>query len=246
MAKIFRASLLFLTVTLMTFALGLDEAFAQRGGGGGHSMGFGLSLITANQKDLNSVMDATGAAYPGTFSTKNLGSAYEFYGQYAYRFKGSMFGLVIRPSYFMQSSTGNCGGGNCDYNLSGITIFPILRVIPLENSFIKFFIQGGVGYGNLKASVSEVSSKASFSGDAYGAMGGLGVDFCFTPSHCLTIEGNVRYLPVVRSTADSVSGTFTSTGFSQIQTGREVEYNGNDLSMTLSGLQGVLAYTLNF
>lgn len=251
MSRWIQTTFLFTSTIIAAIALTTGEALAARGGGGAsisgsHAIGFGLSLVTAGQNDLNSVMDATATAYPGTFSTKNLGSAYEFFAQYSFRFSGTMFGIVLRPGYFTQSATGNCGTGSCDYKLTGLSLFPMLRLIPLENAFIKFYLQAGIGYGNLKAEVSEVSSSASFSGDAYGGMAGIGVDFCFTGTHCLTVEGNVRYLPVARNVASASNGTFASGGFSQVNKGQEVEYNGNDLSTTMSGLQGVLAYTLNF
>lgn len=250
MTKGLRFSFYLISAVIVGTCLFTTEAFAQRrfggGGGGGHSIGFGFSLVTSDQKDLNSVMDRTAENYPGDFKTKNLGSAYEFFAQYQYRFSGSMFAMIFRPSYFTTSSKGSCGGGSCDYSLSGFTIFPMLRLVPLENTFMKFFLQGGVGLGSLSGSVSEVSATAKFSGTAYGGMAGIGADFCFTPSHCLTIEGNVRYLPVERNVADSVSGTFSNNGFSQIGTNREVEYNGNDLTTTMSGIQGVMAYTMNF
>lgn len=218
----------------------------RRGGGGGHSVSFGLSLVTADQKDLNSIGDAIGNTYPGAFGMKSLGSAYEFFGQYQYRFSGSMFAMIFRPSYFMQSTSGSCGGASCDIKLSGLALFPMLRIVPLENSFIKFFMQGGVGFGSLTTSISEGAAAASakFSGSAYGGQAGIGADFCFTPSHCLTIEGNIRYLPVERNTYDSQSGTFTG-GFSNSGSS-EVERNNSDVSTTMSGIQGVIAYTLNF
>lgn len=244
MTKTLRYSLYLISAVIVGTCLFTTEAFAK--GSGGHSLGFGLSLVTASQKDLNNVMDETAENYPGDFGTKNLGSGYEFFAQYQYRFGGSMFAMIFRPSYFTTSSKGSCGGGSCDYSLSGFALFPILRIVPLENNFLKFFMQAGVGLGSLSGSVSEVSAKASFSGTAYGGLAGIGADFCFTANHCMTIEGNVRYLPVERNIADSVSGTFSSNGFSQIATNNEVEYNGSDLSTTMSGIQGVLAYTLNF
>ena len=254
MFKVFiNRTFLVATLTMIIVALSSQDVFAARGGGvfnGDSAIGVGVSLITANQKDLNSVMDATATQYPGAFSTKNIGSAYEFYAEYNFRFSSSMMGLVFRPSYFMQSSTGSCGNGDCDYKLSGFTFFPILRITPLENSFIKFYLQAGIGYGQLSGDVSEGGAtspaKVSFSGSAFGEMAGIGVNFCFTPAHCLTLEGNARYLPIERNVASSASGSFYGGGFSQAQNGREIEYNGNDLSTTMSGLQAILGYTMNF
>ncbi len=222
------------------------SSLAAKGGGGGHSFGVGISLVTANQKDLTSISDAIGTTYPGAYGVKSLGSAYEFYGQYGYRFSGSMFNLIIRPSYFTQSADGNCGTSSCKFSLTGMALFPMLRIIPLENSFIKFYMQAGIGLGSLKTTVSEgaANANATFSGSAYGGIGGIGADFCFTPAHCLTVEGNVRYLPVERNSYDSKSGTF-SGGFSDSNSS-EVERVNTDVATTMSGIQGVLAYTLNF
>ncbi|MBX2987497.1 MAG: porin family protein [Bdellovibrionaceae bacterium] len=236
---------------VLTLAAASAYAAPSRGRGiasslsGSSSMSFGLALITADQKDLNSVIDHYGGTNPGL---KNIGSGLEVFAEYAFRFDRSIYGLVFRPSYFMQSTDGKCGSGSCEYKLNGLTFFPMLRLTPLENDFIKFYMQAGVGYGNLKASVKQDSASGDFSGSAFGGMAGIGVNFCFTESHCMTIEGNVRYLPIERNTSDGVSGTFdpNTSGFSQFERGREVEYNGNDLSTTLSGIQGVLAYTMNF
>ncbi|MCK6600052.1 MAG: hypothetical protein L6Q37_16930, partial [Bdellovibrionaceae bacterium] len=153
--------------------------------------------------------------------------------------------LVFRPSYFTQSATGSGATiGDYEHSLTGYTFFPLLRLYPLENDFIRFFMQAGVGFGYLKGKVKEGSSSMTYSGSNFGAQAGIGADFCFSPNHCVTIEGNMRYLPIERSIADSVSGTLT--GFTQTELSREVEYDKNDLTTTLSGIQGVLAYTYIF
>lgn len=236
-----RKSMLYAVLTTLVWAFSAQTAFAARGGGG-HSMQFGLSLLTAGQDDINSLIK--NARSTAAASTSDMGSAYELFGQYQYRFSGSMFAMLFRPSYVMQNATGSGTGGDYDYKLSGFTIFPMFRLYPLENSFIKFFMQTGLGYGRLAGDITEGAASVSFAGSAFGAVGGLGVDFCFTPSHCLTIEGNIRYLPIERNMASSVSGS--PIGLSQAANNQEVEINGTDLKTTLSGIQGVLAYTLNF
>lgn len=249
-----RRGFIFLCAALALVAIGASDAFAAgrygRGGlsglGGPSALEFGISLVTANQKGINAIIDRTGDAYPGSYSVKDIGTGMEIFAQYGFGFSGTMYSLLFRPSYFMQSTSGKCGAGDCEHKLTGITFFPILRLTPLENDFIKFFMQTGVGYGHLSVDAKEGGSGASatYSGDAFGGMVGIGADFCFTATHCLTIEGNLRYLPIERNLASSSSGAFN--GYSQIGKDQEVEYNGKDLATTLSGIQGVVAYTLNF
>lgn len=237
---------LFTLIAVLTMALS-QNAFAKRGGGGisgSSEVGIGLSTISSNQKDINSIIDNVNSTQGGV-STKNLTSAYDIFVQYAFRFNGSIFALVFRPSYFTQSASGSGATvGDYEHTLTGYTFFPLLRLYPLENNYIRFFLQAGVGYGYLKGTVKEGSSSMSYSGSNFGGQAGLGADFCFSENHCITLEGNVRYLPIERSTADSVTGNFN--GFSQTETGREVEYDRNDLTTTMSGIQGILAYTYIF
>jgi hypothetical protein len=231
--------------------LATSTSFAARKGGGSgffsgeHSLGLGFASVNAGQDDLNKAIDDANAQTSGGISTKNLASGYEFFANWIIRFERSMFGIVIRPGYFTQNTTGSGNNQSFDYKLSGITFFPTLRMTPLENDFIKFFMQVGLGYGSLDADIQAAGQSLKFNGSAFGAMAGLGADFCFTPSHCLTVEGNVRYLPIERNSASS--GCTTSIpGMSQCGRGQEVERSGKDLQTTLSGVMGVLAYTLNF
>lgn len=239
----------FLLSVLMVFFTLIDSAQAagraSRGASlsGDSSLGFGLSFISANQKDLNTAIDSANASANGPVTTKNFSSAYELYAQYSFRFTGTIFGLVFRPSYFTQTTTGSGTNGAYDYKLTGLTFFSILRLYPLENSFMKFFVQGGLGWGKLSGDVSTgTGNSIAFEGNQFGALAGMGADFCFTGSHCLTIEGNVRYLPIERNLASSSSGTVTGID-STVSSGKEVEINGLDLATTMSGVQGVIAYT---
>jgi opacity protein-like surface antigen len=238
--------LFIILLSLSIIILSAEDVFAARGGGGsgGHSITAGITTVSADQKDLNSIIDSVNSTQGGV-STKSLNSAYDFFIQYQYRFSGSIFALVFRPSYFTESGKGS-GNTVGDYNhsLTGFTFFPLLRLYPLENSFIRFFMQAGVGFGYLKGEVKQGDASLSYSGSNFGAQAGLGAEFCFTENHCMTLEGNVRYLPIERNVADSVSGTLT--GFTQAQNSREVEYDQNDMATTMSGIQGVLGYTYNF
>jgi len=243
--------ILFFSFTIVFFLLSLDSAEARRGGAsisGDSAISLGLSVISSQQKDLNSVTDYVNANSGGV-STKGMNSAYDIYGQYMFRFTGSMFGLAFRPSYFTESATGSGNTvGDYKHDLTGYTFFTLLRVYPLENNFIKFFLQGGVGYGVLKGKITQGSNSLEFSGSNFGAQAGLGAEFCFTESQCIGIEGNLRYLPINRSTVDSLSGSFpeASSGLSQAANGRELEYDNNDLATTMSGIQGVVSYNFNF
>lgn len=240
--SLFKKSMLSAVVSVLVLAFGAQNAFAAGGGrSGSHSMEFGLGLLTAGQDDVNTLIKTARASGA---DTGDMGSAYELFAQYQYRFSGTMFAIAFRPSYILQSATGSGPGGSYDYKLSGMTIFPIFRLYPLENSFIKFYMQTGLGYGRMSGDVSAGGNTIAFNGSAFGAMGGLGVDFCFTPDHCLSIEGNLRYLPIERNVATSATGSVP--GLSQSTNGQEVEIGGGDLKTTLSGIQGSVAYTLNF
>ncbi len=230
-----------------------DIAQAARGGGGrgasisgDHAFSLGASIIGTDQKDLNTAISTANTSANGPISSKSLSSAYEFFAQYVFRFSGSIFSLVLRPSYFTQSSTGSGTDGAYEYKLTGYTVFPMIRFYPLESPFMKFFLQVGVGWGQIKADITTgTGNTLAFDGSSFGGITGLGVDFCFTGNHCLTVEGDVRYLPIERSVASSATGTIVGID-NPISKGREVETNSMDLSTTLSGIQGILGYTYNF
>lgn len=223
-----------------------NKAFAA--GSAGHFMGIGLSSISASQSDLNNITSTINTTQGGV-STGAMNSAYDFFVEYGYKFSGP-WAIVFRPSYFTASTSGSGNTvGSYSHSLTGYTIFPMARVIPLENNFIKFFLQAGVGYGSLSGKTKQGTAlELGYSGSAFGAIGGIGANFCFTPRHCMTIEGDLRYLPIARNIANNVTGTFTAagTGFSQATSGSEVEYNNSDMSTTMSGVQGVIAYMFNF
>lgn len=231
-------SLMIVTV----FTVLSTQAMAAKGRGaaigGDSAIGLGIMSLSAEQSDLNYVADQINASTAG--AAKTMGSALEFYVQYVLRFSGSMFSLVFRPSYMSQEGSGS----TTTSKITAYTIFPLLRMTPLENSFIKFYLQGGVGYGQASGVLSNSGGKISYNGGAFGAIAGLGAEFCFTANHCMNIEGNARYLPIQRSVVDSGSGSIT--GISQGSTGRELEINNNDAQVTLSGIQGLIGYTYNF
>lgn len=205
------------------------------GADGSHLIGIGAASLSPKQNDVNAWIDSTGAA-----GRETLGGAYELIVDYEHRFSGGIFSMLIRPSYFSQSSD----GGGISARLTGTTIFSFLRLYPFENDLFKFFVQAGLGYGALKMDLENKNTggSGSFDGNAFGAIGGLGVQMCFAGSHCVVLEGNFRSLPIERNTG-SASGTL---GGSITQVAGELELEQKDLGTTLSGFQGVLGYRLMF
>ncbi len=240
--------LAFLIVTVVI----TSQSFAQRGGGsarrgvslsGEHSLSVGFGLITAEQNNMDDTIDSANASLVGT--VKNLESGLEYFAQYSIRFDGSWWGIALRPSWMNQKTDGNCGAGKCKYELDGFSIFPMIRMIPLENELIKLFFQLGLGYGTMKGEISQPAGNVKFEGSAFGVMGGLGVDFCLSESHCITVEGNLRYLPIERNLVKSGSGTISGISGGSAP-GEELERNSRDLSTTMSGLQGLVSYMVLF
>ena len=253
-----KAYRLFLATLIFIFSLlALPDAVLaapmkkKRGGkgafdGGSISMGFGIALMNAEQNGLNNMIrDAK--AQPGlNVSTSDLSSGYEFSGQFTFRFSNNLVAIQLRPSYFTQSSTGSGTDGSYDYKLTGFTVFPLVRLIPLSNDIIDFYLQAGLGYAKVDGEITNGPRNSSFSGSGFGTQVGLGADFCLVPDHCFGIEGNYRYLPVSRNIVRSGS-TLPPYGASQSVPDRELEdSSGNDVATSLAGISGSLNYTLNF
>lgn len=227
----------FKILAVLTFGFIMSAQAA--GGSDGHSFGVGFLFMSPSQNDLNGAIDSINTSQ--SKSVDKLNTAYEFNGFYQYRFSGSMFAMQLRPSYFMQ----NASGSGYDTKLSGFTLFPLLRMYPLENNFIHFYMQTGLGYGRLSGSMSGNGTSVDWAGDAFGAMAGLGAEFCFTPAHCVGVEGNFRYLPIQRNVVTDVSGT--PAGFdATLSKDGELERNNMDVKTTLSGVQGALVYQMHF
>lgn len=253
--NLFNKAVLFAITTTTISATFLTEAEAQRRyssrsrtalSNGDMHLSIGLSTVSAGQDDINRLVDQ--ARTDRGASTGHMGAAYEFFVDWGYRLNNSTYAIIFRPSYFMQSTDGSATDGSYDYSLSGFTIFPMFRVYPLENSFIRFYMQTGVGYGNLQGSIQAGAHDLKFKGSAFGALAGIGVNFCFTDAHCLMVEGNLRYMPIERnlSSGGSCSAAGDIPGVSQCGGSSEVEINNSDMKTTMSGVQGVLGYTMNF
>lgn len=215
--------------------------------GGSMSVGFGISLITAEQNGLNNLIKAA-KLQPGlNVTTSDFGAGYELSGQLTFKFSNGLVGLQIRPAFFTQSATGTGTDGSYNYNLNGYSLFPLVRLIPLSNDIIDFYLQGGLGYATLKGDITNGLRNAAFSSAGFGVQIGLGADFCLVADHCFGIEGNYRYLPLSRNIVSSGTAATPIYGTTQSAPGRELEDTDfNDVATSMSGISGALNYTFNF
>lgn len=245
--------ILFFILSLIALPGSVQAAIAKKKGGkgaftgGAFSMGLGISLLTAEQNGLNNMLASAKLQAPGgNVSTSDLNTGYEVSGQFTFHFANGLVALQMRPAYFTQSTTGTGTDGNYDYKLTGFSFFPLVRLIPLSNDIIDFYIQAGLGYGQLNGEITNGPRTSSFKGSGFGTQIGLGADFCFFPEHCFGIEGNYRYLPLQRNIVSGGSAA-APYGASQSVSGRELEdASGNDVATTMSGISGNLNYTFNF
>ena len=241
-----------LSAIIFPLLLMSPAANAARGGGGGglggdSSFGIVVGVSQSAQDQMNTLVSrANTRATSGPVSTPALNSAWELGLQYGYRFSGTMYALLIRPTYFFENSNGSGKDGGYNYGVTGFTVFPMLRIIPLENDFMHFFMQIGLGYGNATTKIEEGNSSAHGVGSAFGAMAGLGAEFCITPSQCLSLEGNYRYMTMDRNIASDASGTFASDSLSRAAQNRELELDGDDLQVRMGGLQFLAGYAIHF
>jgi hypothetical protein len=221
-------------VILTACILASSSGWASSSSGGDHALGIGAAIFSPGQTDLNSYTDSTSLV-----GTKDLSTGYEFMLDYEYRIPSSIFAIIFRPSYFTQSAS----GGGVSTSVSGYSIFPMLKIYALENSFIHFYMQVGFGYGNVNAAISNGSASGTWTAGQFGAQAGLGALFCITPSHCIVVEGNGRYLDfnrVLGSGSGSFGGNATQTS------ANELEIKGRDADVSMSGVQGVLGYKFIF
>lgn len=236
-----------LLVMSVGFLLTFGAGNVYSASGEGSSIGFFIGTTGSSQSDMNSLIDTQNSGINGPISTGKLTSALEFSAHWSYRFS-NMIGLHFRPSYFYQVTDGSSSvtGGSYDYSITGFTLFPMFRLFLLENNYIKFFTQLGIGWGFASGEIKEGADlSVKFSGNASGFLGGIGAEFCIADVHCINVEGNFRYLPIERMTVDSSSGSAgLPSGVTQIS--GELEIGGRDLSSTMSGIMGVLGYTYYF
>lgn len=201
------------------------------------SLGAGFIYIDSKQLDMNGAIDdanSIGAGVP------NLGHAWEFYAQWTTLIQYSNLTLIIRPSYFEQSSH----NGSTLYKLSGTTIFPIVRMHVTDLPGMNLFIQGGVGYGQLNGEIDINNKTLNFSGNGLGVVAGVGADTCMNDRHCFNLELNLRNLSIPRNT--SAGGNCVNNGdipgITRCYVDSEVERNYSDLKTNMSGTQMLLGY----
>lgn len=244
----FRLTFIYTTALILICSFSIEVHAKKRGGrgafaGGALSAGLGIAITTADQTGIDSLIQAAKTATNSSAST--MGSATEYVGYLTFRFANDFVALQLRPSLISQSSSGTGTDGAHSYKLNGLAVFPIMRIIPLSNEFIDFYLQGGLGYGKVDGTIENGATNAKFSGSGFGTQIGLGAEFCFVPDHCFNVEGNYRYLPISRNIV--TSGTGTPAGLSQPIADRELEdASGMDVATTLSGVSGMLSYTYNF
>lgn len=238
---------LLLISVLITLSTPFAEA-KKRGGkgafaGGSLSFGLGIATTSATQDGMNDIIQIAKATEGATVST--MSSGLEYVGHATFRFSNGVVALQLRPSYFTQEESGTGTQGNYSYSLSGLAVFPLIRIIPLSNDFIDFYMQGGLGYANLSGTIKNGPNTVDFTGGNFGAQIGIGADFCFLPDHCFGAEGNFRYLPIPRNIVSSASGAVPA-GLSQAARDQELEAFGSDVATKLTGITGILMYTYNF
>ncbi len=222
--------------------LGSAQSWATMSGGN-YSLGINIGIVNSSQTQMNELIKTANAGANGPVSTGQLNQAYEAAPFIGYRFSGTIFAMQFRPSYFYQKEDGTGTDGGYSYSVTGFTAFPILRLYPLENDFMKFYMQFGLGYGQMKGEINEgAGNSVKFGGGAFGTTFGLGAEFCFSPNHCLQLEGDYRYLSFERNVVDSSSGS--GGGLSQFGKGQEIEVNGSDLSVRMGGLMFLMGYTM--
>ncbi|MEO0335584.1 MAG: hypothetical protein AAF202_04290, partial [Pseudomonadota bacterium] len=227
--------------------------YGSSGGGlfsGDFALGIAGGITATGQGDINELQSR--ANRRETISTSALGNAWEISGYLQYRYANSFLALQFRPSYFLQTEEGNASNGeDYEYGVSGYTLFPVAKFHMLEDDSIKFFTTVGVGIGYVAGEIIEGPAAVEFSGTDVGYMVGSGAEFCFLGGfHCVSIEGNYRFLVIDRVTADDFSGTnFDDGSITQPNDGftrGEVEFDNEDLQIDLSGVQGLVGYVYHF
>lgn len=231
-------------ILLFLFISGI-QAFAAMGGQGGWSLGMYAGIVNSSQEQMNEIIKRANTGVNGPVSTSQMNSAYEAAPFLQYRFGGTIYAVQFRPSFFYQKEDGSGDNGSYGMSVTGYTVFPMLRLYPLENDLMKFYMQFGLGYGRVNGEINEgAGNSVKFASGSFGTVVGLGAEFCFNANHCLNLEGDYRYLNFERNIVTSSSGTLPN--LTNSTKGQEVEMDGSDLSVRMGGLMFLAGYTMWF
>lgn len=234
---------------LIVLSVSAISNLAQAAGSDGFGIGIHGGMLTTDQRDMDLLKNRANAR-EGGISAGDLGTGIEFGLSAGYRFSGTIFEMLLRPTYMFHSEDGtNSSGAKYEYGITGFTVFPMFRFYPLESNILKLFFQTGIGFGHVNGHVKEDTFDIEFSGNDMGYLVGLGIEICFTDFHCMSVEANLRQLSYERLIADKVSGTpdgAPNASISQAVVGQEVEVDGRDLFATMSGFQAFFGYVMHF
>ncbi|MGZ3722631.1 MAG: outer membrane protein [Bdellovibrionales bacterium] len=227
-----------------------SSGFSGLGGTGNTSFGLLGGIVNSTQDSMNQ-LQARGNTREGGITTSQLLQAYEGALTFTYRFTGTMYAIQFRPSYFYERQDGHGASGSYMYSVTGYTLFPLLRIYPLENDLMKIFLQGGLGYGQVKGSINEGQTNGTdqhvdFGSGAFGTMVGMGAEFIYSNTSTFSVEVDYRYLNYVRNVATSANGTWASNSLTQAQKGQEVEFDSSDFDVNMSGLMFLVGYNFYF
>lgn len=221
------------------------SSLSSMGSNGLFSFGILGGIVNSFQDDVNQLVSRANTR-AGGITTTQLTQAYEIAVPLEYRFAGSIYAFQLRPSYFYEVENGQNGGNTYNYSIKGPTIFPIIKMYPLENEMMKFYLQAGVGYGQLYGEIDEAGAVARFSSGAFGSLLGLGAQFYITQNSCISLEANYRYLTFSRSVVTDSVGTFAANSLSQYGQGQELELDSNDMAARMGGLMFLAGYQFWF
>jgi hypothetical protein len=216
-------------------------------GASGLEFSFGVvgGTTKSEQKHLNALRNRANSR--GSISTGELSSAWE--GGLFIEWKGPIFGLQLRPTYFTQSEDGTGGtapdNGTYKYATSGQTFGALFKLYPLSNKDMRMYLQTGIVWGSLKTEIQEATYNAKASGSNLGYQIGAGFDLLWG-AHKVFLEVGWRYLNIETNIVDSTSGTPASDSVSQTTKNNELEFDNKNLSTNMSGTQLFLGYGYSF
>ena len=213
-------------------------------------LGLAGGFVNTNLKAMDSlIVTANSSSTQGPITTSALGNGFEATAILGYRLDGSIIAVHLAPTYYFNSEEGT-GQGNAVFKYAADTFIamPMLRVYAMENDLMSLFFQFGVGWGVVAGEISEGPDQTKFTGSTVGYQGGLGLQMCYEKTHCLNLEGNIRMLDIERNIVSSTtsSGAHANGRVTQSQTGAELEVDGVDLGIDMSGFQFLVGYVFRY